>query len=212
MSEYFDRVHGSSAVADLQNLETKLADLRKRRWEHQNTVDLLERLMVVNANVLKRLNLSDCSLITLTTLNELESQSRQLLHLVDQLDPLPLDGQPNIAQINETADQLLRSASTMPAVQHPTLADDMHSAAEQFRREAESASGSMRKEYDEVKIQLDSVRSELQNFSEQSKEILPQTQEMVTQQTAQRQADLNSLQSRVQQAISTLGGVVKVRV
>ena len=160
MSEYFDRVQGSAAVADLQNLGTKVGDLRKRCWTHQAMVDLLERLMVVNANVLTRLTLSDCSLITLTTLNELESHSRQLSNLVDQLDPLPLDGQPNIAHMNEAADQLLRSASAMPAVQHRTLADDMHSAAEQFRREAESASGSMRKEYDEVKIQLDSVRSQ----------------------------------------------------
>ena len=99
MSEYYDRVQNSTAVTELRNLQTRVvSDLAERKWANQNVIDLIVRLKAVNKTVLNRLTLSDCNLITQSTLQDLGSQVQQLQNAVNQLDSLPLDGEPNIAQ------------------------------------------------------------------------------------------------------------------
>ena len=204
MSEYYDRVQNSAAVAELRNLKTSLSDLAEKKWEHQNTIDLIVRLEVVNGNVLNRVTLSDCNLITLSTLAELEAQIRQLQNLVIQFDSLPLDGQPNFAQLNEAADAILRASSTLPLIPSNALADEIQVYAQQYQREAESSAGTIREEFAKIQAQVGDVERELQDYSNQSKEILTQAQEVVAEQENQSRTNLNSLENRINQATSRL--------
>ena len=204
MSEYYDRVQNSTAVTELSNLQTRLSDLAEKEWNHQDVVDLIARLQTVNYTVLNRLTLSDCHLITLSTLQELGSQAQNLQSVVNQLDSLPLDGQPNGTQLNEAADAVLRTSSVLPFAPHNGFGEELQTYAQQYRREAESATGFMRGEFEKIQIQLGNVERELGDHSSQSKEILTQAQELVTEQTNQSTANLNALQTRINQATSRL--------
>ena len=204
MSEYYNRVQNSTAVAELRSLQARMPDLAEKKWDHQSVIDLIVRLEAVNKSVLNRLMLSDCNLISLSTLRELGSQAQQLQDVVNQLDSLPLDGQPNITQLDEAADAILRTSSTLPPAPHDALANEIQAYAQQYQREAESSVGFMREEFEKVQVQLGDVRRELGDYSSQSKEILTQAQELVNEQANQSNTNMNSLQSRVNQATSQL--------
>ena len=157
MSEYYDRVQNSTAVTELRSLQARMPDLAEKKWDHQNVIDLIVRLEAVNKSVLNRLMLSDWYLISLSTLQELGSQAQQLQNVVNQLDSLPLDGQPNIAQLDETADTILRTSSTLPPAPHDALANEIQTYAQQYQREAESSAGLMREEFAKIQVQLGDV-------------------------------------------------------
>ena len=204
MSKYYDRVQNSTAVTELRDLQTRASDLAERKWVNQNVIDLIVRLEAVNKTVLNRLTLSDCNLITQSTLQDLGSQVQQLQNAVNELDSLPLDGEPNIAQLDEAADAVLRTSSVLPFAPDNVLGEELQNYAQQYRHEAESATGFMRGEFEKIQIQLGNVERELGEHSSQSKEILTQAQELVTEQTNQSTTNLNALQTRINQATSQL--------
>ena len=161
MSDYYNRVQNSTAVTELRNLQTRVSDLAEKEWVNQNVIDLIVRLEAVNKTVLNRLTLSDCNLITQSTLQDLGSQVQQLQNAVNQLDSLPLDGEPNIAQLNEVTDAVLRTSSVLPFAPDNVLGEELQNYAQQYRREAESATGFMRGEFEKIQIQLGNVEREL---------------------------------------------------
>ena len=138
MSEYYDRVQNSTVVTELRNLQTRVSDLAERKWVNQNVIDLIVRLEAVNKTVLNRLTLSDCNQITQSTLQDLGSQVQQLQNAVNQFDSLPLDGEPNIAQLNEVTDVVLRTSYVLPFAPDNVLGEELQNYAQQYRLEAES--------------------------------------------------------------------------
>ena len=215
MSEYSDRVRGSLVVSNLRQSETKLRGLGSRGWKYQNKIDLIDRLKVVTGHTLGRLTVPDCSLITETTLDELGPPSQELLNAIEQIQSLPWDDESDNTHINRVADDLLRTAINLPALPFTTTPAAVEKAAEQFNREAESATNAVSEKVREVQSQLSenlnevqsrltAILAKLEEVSEQSRDHLAQTQQTMESQITQIQNEANSLQMQVRSATTRL--------
>ena len=158
MSEFNDRIRDSVVVSNLKQAEARLRELEERAWEHRSKVDLIARLKVVTANILGRLTVPDCGLVTMTTLNELESPSQRFLNEIESIESFPLNDESDHGHINIAGDDLLRAASTLPALPFRTTPAVIEKAAEQFNREAQSATKVVSEKFSAVQSQLDEVK------------------------------------------------------
>ena len=219
MSEYSDRVRDSVAVSNLRQADDKLRELSGREWEHQIKIDLMDRLRVVITHVLGRLTVPDCSLVTESMLRELGAQSQILLNEIQQIESLPLSDESNNTQIDSTIDDLLQTAAHLPALPFRTTPAVVQKAAEQFSREATSATNRMSEKFTkveshladkskEVQSQLSGVLAKLEEVSQESERIRGQTQEAMNSHLVQFQSDADTLRGQVGSGIDQLNAAV----
>ena len=204
MSEFYDRVRDSAVISNLKQAEARIRDLEERHWEHQNKVDLISRLKGITSHVLGRLTVPDRGLVAMATLDELQNPSQQFLNSIEQIGTLELDVESDHTSINRSADELLRSASTLPAWPFRATSAVFEKAAEQFDRESQSATKLLSESTSPLLVQIEEVRKQLQTVSEQADAILAQTEQKVAEQITQSEATTNSLTTQAQRATERL--------